>query len=133
MLPNCVTPPVCACKGQNGCQTPCFGVTCGPGLVCTNYGPSAGQCVVDNCYNLPCTGCGQACHLGACTASPCTADSCPDDQVCKPQEPWMDGDFVCVGSCAGQNCPSGQECIGGMCVPTCVPDCPAGQVCDVTA
>ena len=131
VLANCVTPPVCACKGQNGCLEPCFGVTCGGGLVCTNYGPNAGQCVIDSCYNVPCLGCGQACHNGSCAASPCAANSCPDGQVCKPQEPWGDGDFVCVASCADQDCPADQECVGGACVPTCVPACPDGQACDL--
>ncbi len=130
VLPGCIEPPVCECKGQNGCQAPCFNVTCpaGSGLVCTSFGPDKGKCVQDNCYNVPCQGCDQACNLGACVENPCKADSCPPDQVCKPTGAFTG--FECVGSCAGVDCPAGQECKAGQCAPTCDPECPAGQVCD---
>ena len=130
MLPNCITPPVCVCKGQAGCQEPCSGVTCNAGTVCTDYGPNAGTCVADNCYNLPCQGCGKACNLGSCVDNPCTDASCDPDEVCKPSADFTS--FTCVGTCAGVTCPSGEACVGGQCAPTCSPACGAGEVCDTT-
>jgi MYXO-CTERM domain-containing protein len=131
MLPNCVTPPVCTCKGPNGCQEPCFGVTCAAGQVCASFGANAGKCVVDNCFNNGCQGCGKVCNLGACVDDPCQPASCPKDQECKPK-PNFKG-FDCVPSCAGVSCPSGQACKEGQCAPTCSPACSMGQVCDTTA
>ena len=64
VLANCVTPPTCTCKGQAGCEDPCAGVTCSAGTVCTSFGPKAGTCVVDNCWNVPCQGCDKACLPG---------------------------------------------------------------------
>jgi hypothetical protein len=128
MLPNCVTPPACVCKGQNGCQEPCLGVTCLDGQVCANFGPNAGQCMVDNCYSNPCQGCGKACNLGACVDNPCKPDSCPADQACKPS-----ADFtmpVCVASCSSVTCPSGKGCVDGSCVDTCSPACSSTEACD---
>ena len=127
-LANCFHPPVCVCKGQNGCQEPCFNVTCDPGLACTGWGPNAGSCVVDNCWNFPCQGCGKACNLGSCVDNPCQADSCAPGEVCKPSADFTT--FTCVGSCAGVTCPAGQACVGGECQPSCDPPCGAGQVCD---
>jgi len=69
-LPGCITPPVCTCKGQGGCQDPCTGVTCGAGTVCTRFGLMAGTCVVDTCWNVPCQGCGKVCSNGACVDGP---------------------------------------------------------------
>jgi hypothetical protein len=66
VLDDCITPPVCTCKGQNGCVDPCSGVTCPTGLVCASIGPSLGACAADTCDNNPCPGCGKVCHLGAC-------------------------------------------------------------------
>ncbi len=127
---DCAPVPECVCKGQNGCQAPCFGVTCESPLVCTNIGPDAGQCVADNCFNLGCPTCGQACSdLGDCVTNPCQEDSCPPDQVCKPSEDFTT--FECVGSCAEVDCPSTQECVDGVCVDDCNPPCPATDVCDL--
>jgi MYXO-CTERM domain-containing protein len=127
---NCVAPPVCVCKGQAGCKNPCDGVTCPSGQVCTDYGPNAGKCVVDNCYNVPCVGCNKVCHLGSCVDNPCKADSCPAGQVCKPS-----GDFTtstCVGSCQGKSCGANEVCQDGTCVPGCNPACDAGKYCDLS-
>jgi hypothetical protein len=129
MLDNCVTPPVCACKGQNGCQEPCFGVTCPMGEVCVNAGPNAGKCAVDNCYNNPCQGCSTVCNQGSCVDNPCEPNPCPADQVCKPS-----GDFStaeCLPSCANVTCPSGQACVDGVCFASCSSPCPSGQACDL--
>jgi MYXO-CTERM domain-containing protein len=127
---NCVAPPVCVCKGPNGCKDPCFNKTCDAGKVCSSYGPKAGQCVINNCYNAPCLGCGKACHEGTCVDNPCTANSCQPGEVCKPNAGWTG--VECVPSCADVMCPMGQVCIEGACTPTCDPACPADQVCDTT-
>ncbi len=127
---NCVAPPVCTCRGPNGCKNPCFNVTCDAGKVCTDYGPKAGTCVLNNCFNAPCLGCGKICHNAVCTDNPCTPNSCPSNQVCKPKSD-LSG-FDCVDSCAAVNCPSGQTCVNGACVATCDPACVNGQVCDMT-
>ncbi|HRI69220.1 MAG TPA: MopE-related protein, partial [Polyangium sp.] len=130
-LPGCITPPVCVCKGPAGCQDPCTGVVCDAGTVCAATGPAPGTCVVDNCYNVPCMGCGKVCNAGSCVDNPCTATTCPPDQVCVPN-----GDFTgtnCVATCAGVPCSTGQTCVNGTCVDTCDPPCAMGQVCDMTA
>ena len=128
VLANCITPPVCTCKGQDGCQDPCSGVTCGTGTVCTSFGPKAGTCVADNCWNLPCQGCGKACSMGACIDGPCLPDTCPMGQECKPNATFTD--HVCVPSCAEVVCPMGKVCDDGACVADCSPACAADQVCD---
>ena len=127
---NCVAPPVCDCKDQVGCKNPCYGVTCDGGKTCSDRGPNAGKCVLNNCYNVPCLGCGKDCHNGSCADTPCKADSCPDGQACKPSADWTS--FECVPSCVGVMCAAGQECKDGACVPTCDPACAAGEVCDTT-
>ena len=128
--PDCQDIPVCECKGQNGCRPPCFGVTCDTPLVCTNFGPAAGQCVVDNCFNIGCAGCGTVCtDSGECAANPCSEDSCPPDQVCKPSDDFSS--FTCVGSCADVRCPSDTVCVDGECAPTCAPPCSAGDFCNM--
>jgi MYXO-CTERM domain-containing protein len=129
-LANCVTPPVCTCKGQDGCEDPCAGVTCGAGTVCTSFGPKAGTCVADNCWNLPCQGCGKACNLGACVDDTCLPDTCPKGQECKPNATFTD--HTCVPSCAGVVCDAGKVCDDGVCVADCSPACPASQFCDRT-
>ncbi len=131
VLPGCVTPPVCVCKGPSGCQDPCTGVTCEPGFACAPSGALAGQCVVDNCYNVPCQGCDKACNLGACVDNPCKDGTCPPDKVCKPSADFTD--HTCVDSCAEVTCPSGEECKDGACAATCDPACPQDQVCDESA
>jgi hypothetical protein len=130
-LPGCVTPPVCECKGASGCHAPCFGQTCQNGLVCAQSGPSKGQCVQDNCYNVPCQGCDSACHAGGCTDDPCEPNPCMADEVCKPTADFTS--HTCVGSCAEVTCDAGQACVDGQCVPGCDPACGDGQVCDLTA
>jgi hypothetical protein len=131
VLDNCFEPPVCVCKGQSGCRPPCEGVQCEAPLVCTNYGPDAGTCVANNCFNVPCQGCDQTCNnLGTCVENPCKENSCPPDQVCRPSDDFTT--FACVGSCAGVDCGAGTICEDGLCVPTCDPPCPAGKTCDDT-
>jgi hypothetical protein len=127
---NCIAPPVCQCRGQNGCQDPCFNVSCDAGKVCTSYGPKAGTCVINNCYNAPCLGCGKVCHQGTCVQNPCDESSCPSGQACVPS-PNFKG-FVCEPSCAGVTCATGEECKDGVCAPTCDPACANGQVCDTS-
>jgi MYXO-CTERM domain-containing protein len=72
---DCFTPPVCACKMVGECQPPCFGLTCDPGFACPETGPYAGKCVPDNCYNIPCKGCGKVCVDGQCVEDPTSAVS----------------------------------------------------------
>lgn len=123
---NCVVPPVCVCKGITGCKNPCDGVTCATGLICTDFGPQAGTCVPNNCYNVPCQGCDQACFNGSCVTNPCTSTTCPG-QTCQPS-----GDFstyMCVDSCADKQCNTGEVCKAGTCVPDC-PTCRMGEYCD---
>jgi hypothetical protein len=129
-LANCVTPPVCTCKGQNGCKDPCYGVTCQAGTVCAEFGPNAGQCVVDNCFNNPCQGCGKVCNLGSCVDNPCHDDSCQPDEECKPSADFTS--FTCVKSCADVTCNAGETCVGGACVASCDPACANGQACDLS-
>lgn len=126
---NCVKPPVCVCKGgQDGCKNPCFGVVCGVGSVCPDYGPKKGTCVQDNCYNNPCQGCGRICVGGTCIDGPCKPDSCPATEECKPSADFLS--FTCVPPCGDLQCPSGKACVDGVCVDSCDPPCAANQVCD---
>jgi len=128
---GCGRVPECVCKGQSGCQAPCFGVVCDNGLVCTNFGPQAGQCVANNCFNVPCQECGKTCNgNGECVTNPCTADSCRPDEVCKPSEDLTT--FTCTPSCAGVMCDDGKICKDGTCVATCQPPCGNGEYCDMT-
>ncbi len=127
---DCIAPPVCACKGENGCHEPCFGVVCTDGLVCTSYGAAAGTCVVDNCYQVPCQGCDTACHSGSCTDNPCEPNPCQPAEVCKPSADFTS--HTCFGSCAEVTCEAGQTCKAGECKPTCE-TCDVGQVCDNAA
>jgi hypothetical protein len=130
-LPNCRKAPPCVCKDANGCQNPCFGVVCPEGQICADFGPNAGSCGVDNCYNNVCQGCGEACSGGLCVPNPCTPQSCPPDEVCKPD--LAAGAATCVDSCADVTCDPGERCREGDCVPTCDPACGDGQVCDESA
>ena len=130
VLANCVTPPVCTCKGQDGCEDPCAGVTCGAGTVCTSFGPKAGTCVTDNCWTVPCQGCGKACNAGACVDGPCLPGTCPKGQECKPNAGFTD--HTCVPSCVDVACPMGKVCDDGACVADCSPACAASETCDRT-
>ena len=127
---TCVAPPVCACKGQNGCKDPCFGVVCGAGTLCAQSGPAAGTCVLDNCFSIPCVGCSKVCNQGACVNNPCQPSPCPADQECKPSLDFTS--HACVPTCAGVTCQAGQACVLGVCEATCDPACATGQVCDRT-
>ncbi|TKD10451.1 MopE-related protein [Polyangium fumosum] len=127
---NCVVPPVCVCKGIAGCKDPCDGVTCGAGEVCSSYGATAGKCVQNNCYNVPCVGCDKACNGGSCVDNPCKPDSCPTGQVCKPNETFTG--FTCVESCADKSCGTSEVCKDGQCVAGCDPACVGTQVCDLS-
>jgi MYXO-CTERM domain-containing protein len=128
VLDNCEIPPECECKGAAGCQPPCHGVTCDNGLACTNFGPNAGTCVENNCYQFPCVGCDQVCDQGACKPNPCKEDTCPDGEICKPNSTFTAA--ICVPTCADVSCPAGEKCVEGECVATCASPCAAGQVCD---
>jgi MYXO-CTERM domain-containing protein len=130
MLANCGEVPECTCKGQNGCNAPCFGVTCDAPLVCTNFGPNAGSCVPNNCFNVPCQGCGKVCtDAGSCAENPCTESSCPAGQACKPSDDFLS--FTCTPSCADAVCGAGETCKDGVCVAGCNPPCAATQYCDL--
>ncbi|MEZ4228294.1 MAG: hypothetical protein R3B89_03955 [Polyangiaceae bacterium] len=62
--------PVCACKGQAGCQGPCYGIACPDGQQCVPYGRFAGECRPDtNCNFFGCAD-GLACHSGAASMTP---------------------------------------------------------------
>jgi hypothetical protein len=122
-------PPVCVCKGQNGCHAPCFQVSCDPPSVCTNYGANAGKCVADNCYNVPCQP-GEACHSTGCIANPCATKGCAADKVCRPSADFTTA--TCEDSCAGVTppCSNTEVCKAGKCVATgCATPCPTGKVC----
>ena len=127
---TCVVPPQCSCKGQNGCQNPCNGVSCQAGLVCTDYGANAGKCVPNNCFNTPCVGCGKVCNGGVCVDDPCKPGSCLPTQECKPSPDFSS--FTCLTPCAAVACSSTEACVDGTCVPTCSPACGSGQTCDQT-
>jgi hypothetical protein len=129
VLDNCYQPPVCACKA-NGCAEPCAGVTCDAGTVCANYGPKAGSCVQNNCWSVPCQGCGKACDQGSCVDNPCTASTCKPTEECKPKADFKGYD--CVAACGDTACKTGERCDAGKCVPTCDPACGAGKTCDET-
>ncbi|MBL9023271.1 MAG: hypothetical protein JNL21_13815 [Myxococcales bacterium] len=129
VLDDCYEPPTCVCKGQNGCQPPCFGVTCSTPEVCASYGPNAGQCADNTCFNTGCPGCGMVCSDdGSCVMNPCTDGSCPADQVCKPSDDFLS--FECLPSCATAMCNTGEVCVDGACVADCSPACQAGEFCD---
>ena len=127
VLDDCRAPPVCACKA-NGCADPCAGVTCDAGTVCASVGPKAGTCAQNNCYAVPCPGCGKACDQGVCVESPCKPGSCKPGQVCKPKAGFVG--FDCAASCADVTCAGGERCEAGACVATCSPACGVGEVCD---
>jgi hypothetical protein len=129
--PGCMQTPVCACRGETGCQQPCYNVQCNAPEVCSNFGQSPGQCVTDTCYLTGCPGCERVCHGGACMDSPCKDNDCGPDEVCKPNATW-DG-FVCVGSCATMQCTPPEQCVDGQCVPGCEPACSGTDVCDLDA
>ncbi|MEZ4375328.1 MAG: hypothetical protein R3B07_31235 [Polyangiaceae bacterium] len=123
------TVPVCECKGQAGCQGPCYGIACPDGQQCVPYGRFAGECRPDtNCNFFGCTG-GLTCHNGACVDDPRDPNPCQAGEVCKPNGTFTDA--TCTGSCADVSCQAGEVCKGGTCEPTgCTGDCcPAGQVC----
>ena len=125
------TLPVCVCKGQTGCHSPCYGVTCASPLVCAEVGPAAGRCVENDCFNVPC-GVGSVCENGQCAVNPCDGVSCPTGKFCRPTYD-ASGNVTgssCVGSCVGVTCTAGEQCHGGTCVATgCAAGCPSGQVC----
>ena len=119
--------PVCECKGQFGCHSPCFNIDCPDGQDCVEVGPSTGQCQdSSNCYFFGCQP-GEACDDGNCVDDPCDPNPCAADEVCKPNEVF---DAECVGSCADVSCSAGQKCVGGACEDTgCGVDCTGGDVC----
>jgi hypothetical protein len=126
--PGCFNTPVCDCKGESGCREPCFNVQCAMGEVCSNFGPTPGTCVADICYNTGCPGCDKACSGGLCVDNPCTAGSCAATETAKPN--FATSVCDCIPSCADVNCPSAQQCVEGVCVDWCDPECTGGQVCD---
>lgn len=132
------TPPVCVCKvgfttfGQeSGCRAPCFGVVCPSGGVCTDYGPNAGRCVIDNCFNVPCP-VGKACDHGTCIDNPCKFNTCAQGLACKPSTDFST--FKCEPSCATIVCALPTLCSHGVCVePECAQTCDQGTVCSPDA
>ena len=116
---------VCTCKGD-GCHSPCNGVQCESGFSCS---PVTAECEDENnCFYFGCPP-GEACSANrVCVDNPCEADSCPAGEVCRPNGTFTE--FACVGSCAGVQCQSGQECHDGECVDSpCGAACPGGEVC----
>ncbi|MFO0761412.1 MAG: MopE-related protein [Byssovorax sp.] len=129
--PDCKKPPVCVCKGQNGCQDPCYGVVCPPGAVCAVSGDKAGECVAASCFATPCEGCNKLCDQGICRDDPCTPETCKPGEQCTPSPGFLS--FVCFTPCGDTMCPMGQVCKTGQCVQGCPAPCPAGQTCDLGA
>ncbi|MGC4118420.1 MAG: MopE-related protein [Myxococcales bacterium] len=127
---RCATPPVCACKAENGCQPPCAGVSCQAGTVCLQSGARAGTCVADNCYEVPCPGCDRVCHDGACVADPCSPNPCGAIEECHPTADFTG--HTCSRPCSQVTCGAGQTCVQGQCLDGCVPACDQGQVCDLS-
>jgi hypothetical protein len=131
VLDGGTTPPVCVCKGQDGCHNPCYHVSCTAPQICTDYGTKAGTCVNDNCWNIPCVS-GQVCAGGTCKDDPCKTTSCPTGKVCKPKADMTS--FQCTDSCAGVSCSSGETCQSGKCVATgCNATCASDEVCVQTS
>ena len=125
---SCVTAPVCVCKSNN-CDAPCTGVTCTAPEVCTNYGPNAGKCVVNNCFNVPCQGCDAACNAGSCQDDACEPNPCDPGEICKNTWDASGGPlFVCQAPC-DPACSGGQVCdeATGQCVDSL---CSGNRVCD---
>jgi hypothetical protein len=120
--------PVCVCKGQTGCRSPCYNVTCTTGQACVPAGSFQGQCQPANdCTFFGCSA-GKLCNLGVCVADPCSPNPCGPTEVCKPNASFTD--HRCVHSCAGVSCAVGQQCVEGDCVDTgCPAGCPTGQTC----
>jgi hypothetical protein len=129
--PGCLNTPVCACRGQAGCREPCYNVQCSLPTVCSNFGPTPGQCVTDSCHLTGCPGCNRACHGDVCVDNPCLAATCGPDEVCRPNADWTG--HLCVGSCAGIDCDATHQCVDGQCVASCDPVCSASEVCDLAA
>ncbi|MCK6533674.1 MAG: hypothetical protein L6Q84_11955, partial [Polyangiaceae bacterium] len=120
--------PECVCKGDFGCQSPCFNVQCPTGQACAPTGPAVGTCQPQNNCNF--FGCktGELCSNSACVDDPCDPNTCKADEVCKPNESFTEP--RCVKTCAGVTCQAGEQCLEGECKATgCGVDCPAGQVC----
>ncbi len=123
------TVPTCVCKGQFGCQSPCFNITCPGGQACVPTGPATGTCQPStNCNFFGCAA-DKACNGGVCVDNPCAlSNPCTPDQVCKPSSGFDSAE--CSGSCAAVDCDVGQKCQGGTCVDTgCGVDCGAGEHC----
>ena len=97
-----------------------------------NYGPNAGTCVADNCFNVPCQGCDKVCNDGDVRIdNPCEPNQLPADEVCKPSA--TSPTSRCVGSCAGVDCPSGTDVRRRRVRRRpASPPCAAGQACDET-
>jgi hypothetical protein len=120
--------PECVCKGDFGCQSPCFNVQCPTGQACAPTGPAVGTCQPQNNCNF--FGCktGELCSNSACVDDPCDPNTCKADEICKPNESFTEP--RCVKTCAGVTCQAGEKCVEGECKATgCGADCPAGQVC----
>jgi MYXO-CTERM domain-containing protein len=125
------TYPVCVCKGQQGCHSPCSGITCtsdaGTSILCTDFGPNAGRCVADNCFNIPCAA-GKLCANFTCLNDPCMGKGCAANEVCRPSADFLTA--TCEKSCASVTCSTGQVCSHGSCAaPPCGGACGSGQVC----
>ncbi len=120
--------PECKCKGDLGCQSPCFGVQCPSGQACAPTGPAVGTCQPQNNCNFFGCKAGEICSNSACVDDPCDPNTCQAGEVCKPNETFTEP--RCVKSCASVTCQAGEKCVEGECKATgCGQDCPTGQVC----
>ncbi|MFZ1693111.1 MAG: MopE-related protein, partial [Flavobacteriales bacterium] len=99
--------PECVCKGDFGCQSPCFNVQCPTGQACAPTGPATGTCQPQNNCNF--FGCktGEVCSNNACVDDPCDPNTCPADEVCKPNETFTEP--RCVKTCANVTCNAGEK------------------------
>jgi hypothetical protein len=122
---NCPNGSVCL----NGfCQDRCTNVECAIGETCQNQTGQCvdlcdqaqvnclagercfeGQCVKDNCFNIPCPE-GQFCsEFAACEIDPCFGINCSQTQFCR--------DGQCIESCAWISCRFDEICVDGICQP----------------
>jgi hypothetical protein len=138
---------VCAGAPSCGCLRPCASgeFPCPAGRTCQEV---MGQrlCVGDPCAGISCP-MGQVCSNGACRSlcdgvtceaplvcdprnGRCVSNDCRTLNNCAPNELCLQGRCV-TDRCASVNCPMGQACVDGNCVPSCTGvSCASGEVCD---
>ncbi len=105
------------------CVSACSLQDCDAGFVCDL---ADGDCKRDDCVGFPdrCEE-NEVCVAGQCEVDNCYDVTCPDGEYCA-------GDGSCVSSCAGVECPPGQSCDLGVCAgDLCVDvECGIGGVCN---